>query len=148
VIAVALGVVVLSVLGVVLAVRDGDPRWLFMAVPVTLALWYFGRLAPSGYRLGRDGVHVQRRAGDVVVPYRTILAVDTELRSLTGLTMMGSRGIFGHFGRFWSPRLGHYRLYLTNQRHVVWLATQQGWVGVSPDRPEEFVARLRERLPA
>jgi hypothetical protein len=144
---VGLGVVLLSGLGVFFAVRDGDPRWLFVALPVMLALWVFGRLAPSGYRLGPDGVHVQRRAGDVVVPYRSILAVDTEWRSLTGLTMMGSRGIFGHFGRFWSPRLGHYRLYLTNQRQVVWLATQQGWVAVSPDRAEEFVARLRERLP-
>lgn len=146
-VAVALGVVVLSAVGVVFAARHGDPRWLLVSAPFTLALWLFGRFAPTGYTLGGDGLQVHRRAGAVVIPYRTIRAVDTERRSLAAITTFGSRGLFGYFGRFWSPRLGNFRLYLTDRRAVVWLATDQGWVGLSPDRQEEFVARLRQRLP-
>jgi hypothetical protein len=43
-------------------------------------------------------------------------------------------------------RLGFYRLFLTNRDSVVWLATDDGWVGLSPARPAEFVERLRSRL--
>ena len=144
--AVALGVVVLSVVGVVFMARSGDPIWLLLAVPFTLVLWVFGRFAPTGYALGGDGVQVHRRAGVLVIPYRAIRGCDGERRSLSGLTLFGSRGIFGHFGRFWSPRLGNYRLYLANTRDVVWLATESGWVALSPDRPGEFLERLRRRL--
>ena len=128
--------------------RRGDPAWLLVSLPFVLGLWWFGRLAPAGYALGADGVQVHRRAGVLVIPYRTIRGCDDERRSLGGLTLFGSRGIFGHFGRFWSPRLGNYRLYLANRRDVVWLATDSGWVGLSPDRPREFLERLRRRLPA
>ena len=45
-----------------------------------------------------------------------------------------------------NPSLGFYRLELTNSDHVVWLTTDDGLLGLSPDRPDEFVARLAERL--
>jgi hypothetical protein len=144
--AVALGVVVLSVVGVVFMARSGDPTWLLLALPCTRVRWGFGRFAPTGYALGGDGVQVHRRAGVLVIPYRAIRGCDGERRSLSGLTLFGSRGIFGHFGRFWSPRLGNYRLYLANTRDVVWLATEWGWVALSPDRPGEFLEGLRRRL--
>jgi hypothetical protein len=132
---------------VVLMARSGDPAWLLVSLPFALVVWLFGRYAPTAYTLGADGVQVHRRAGIVVIPYRTILDADAESRSLAAITTFGSRGIFGHFGRFWSPRLGNFRLYLANRRDVVWLATDRGWVGLSPDRPQEFLARLRRRLP-
>jgi hypothetical protein len=128
--------------------RSGDPAWLLVSLPFTLGLWWFSRLAPTGYALGADGVQVHRRIGPLVIPYRTIRACDDAPRSLSGLTLFGSRGLFGHFGRFWSPRLGNFRLYLTNRRDVVWLSTDTGWVAVSPDRPQEFLERLRRRLPS
>jgi hypothetical protein len=54
--------------------------------------------------------------------------------------------LFGRFGRFWNPRLGVYRLFLSNTSSVVWLATTEGWVALSPDRPDEFVAGVEARL--
>jgi hypothetical protein len=141
------GVVGLSVAGVVLAARTGEAGWLLLSAPFTLALWLFGRYAPTGYTLAGEGVQVHRRAGALVIPYRVIRGADAEARSLAAITTFGSRGLFGHFGRFWSPRLGNFRLYLANRREVVWLATDEGWIGLSPDRPQEFLARLRARLP-
>jgi hypothetical protein len=144
--AVGLGVVVMSALGVVFTVRSGHPQWLFVGLPFSIVLLVVGRYAPSGYRLAGDGVHVERRAGSVVIPYRGIRSVDRETRSTKGLTVLGSRGVFGYFGRFWNTTLGFYRLYLSNRDVVVWLATHDGWVALSPDRPADFAARLRERL--
>ena len=137
-----LGVVGMTIFGVVFTVQSGDPRWLFASLPFTLLLFVVGRFAPAGYRLAADGLHVERRAGPKVIAYRTIRAVDRAERRVSGVTVFGSKGVFGCFGRYWNPSLGFYQLYLTNREHVVWLATDGGLVGLSPDRPDEFVRRL------
>ena len=62
------------------------------------------------------------------------------------MSVFGSRGVFGRFGRFWNASLGFYRLNLSNRDAVVWLATEDGWVGLSPDRPHEFLERLQARI--
>lgn len=139
---------VLTVGGIVVAVQRSDPRWFFLSLPFTLMLFVMGRYAPTAYRLAPDGVRVERRAGAVVIPYRRIRGVDQESRPVAGMSIFGSQGVFGRFGRFWNLRLGMYRLFLTNRDAVVWLATDDGWLGVSPDRPDEFVDRLQARLAA
>ena len=123
--------------------RTGDIQWLFLSLPFTGMFWFASRLAPTGYRLAVDGVHVERRGGGRrLIPYRDIRAVDQQPRSTKGLTFIGSNGLFGRFGGFWNPRLGFYRLFLTNTDEVVWLATAGGFVALSPARPDEFCARL------
>lgn len=136
----------MTILGIVFAVQSGNPRWLFLSLPLTLVLFGAGRFAPTGYRLAGDGIRVERKAGAKVIPYRKIRGVDREERRVNGLTLLGSRGVFGRFGSFWNPSLGLYRLYLSNRENVVWLATDDGLVGLSPDRPEEFVEHLQSRL--
>jgi PH (Pleckstrin Homology) domain-containing protein len=139
-------VVVISAVGIGGVVTTGDVRWLFISLPFMLLLFALGSFAPTGYRLGPDGVHVDRRAWSVVIPYRRIRGVDRARRSVAGISMFGSQGVFGRFGSFWNMRLGFYRLYLTNRTAIVWLATDRGWVGLSPDRPDEFAESLRSRL--
>ena len=129
-----------------LTARSGDLRWLFLGLPLAVVLLLVGRLAPIGYRLAGDGVHIERKAGAKVIAYRAIHGVDREARPVSGLTVTGSRGVFGRFGRFWNRHLGFYRLYVANGDDVVWLATDDGWIGLSPDRPAEFVERLQGRL--
>lgn len=134
--------------GLAMMIRTHDFRWLLLSLPFSLMLLIAARLAPTGYRLAPDGLHVERKAGRKLIAYGDIRAVDRAPRSVTGLTFAGSNGLFGRFGAFWNPRLGFYRLFLSNTQTVVWLSTSKGWVAVSPDRPEEFCARLDARLPA
>ncbi len=136
----------LSALGIVMTVRTGEPRWLFVPLPFAIILFGAGHYAPNGYRLAPDGVHVERRAGAKVIPYRRIRTVDREPRPWQGMSVTASKGIFGRFGRFWNSSVGSYTLYLTNTDGVVWLSTDGGLIGLSPDRPDEFVERLRRRL--
>jgi hypothetical protein len=112
---------VLSVAGVAWAIQRGDPRFMFLGLPFVLMVWA------------------------LLIPYRRIRAVDRTARPVAGMSMFGSQGVFGRFGTFWNVRLGFYRLYLTNRDAVVWLATEHGWIGLSPDRPDEFVERLTAR---
>jgi len=137
---------VLTIVGIVCAIQRSDPRWMFLSLPFSLMVFVMGRCAPTGYRLAADGIRVERRAGPVVIPYRRIRGVDRQSRPVAGMSVFGSQGIFGRFGRFWNMRLGFYRLFLTNRDTIVWLVTDDGWVGLSPDRPDEFDERLRARL--
>jgi hypothetical protein len=139
-------VVGVSILGVAFAVKTGNPRWMFLSLPFAVILFVIGRYAPQGYRLAADGVHVERRAGPRVIPYRTIRSADRVARPLAGVSVTASKGPFGRFGRFWNSTLGSYRLFLTNRDTVVWLQTTTGLIGISPDRPDEFVALLRTRI--
>jgi len=139
-------VVGVSILGVAFAVKTGNPRWMFLSLPFAVILFVIGRYAPQGYRLAADGVHVERRAGPRVIPYRTIRSTDRVARPLAGVSVTASKGLFGRFGRFWNSTLGSYRLFLTNRDTVVWLQTTTGLIGISPDRPDEFVALLRTRI--
>lgn len=144
--ALVIGIGGTTVLGVVLTVRTGDVRWLFASLPVTIGFFVLGRLAPAGYRLGSAGVHIERKAGDRVIPYGVIRAVDREPRPVGGVSATASRGLFGWFGRFWNGRLGMYQLFVTDRQRLVWLHTDRGFVGISPARADEFVERLRARL--
>jgi len=140
-------VLVMSVLGIVFAVQSGDARWIFLSLPFSLVLFVLGRYAPTGYRLATGGVHIERRAGPRMIGYETVREVDRTPRRIAGTTVFGSRGVFGRFGRFWNSSLGFYTLFLTNTTAIVWLGTTEGWIALSPDRPDEFVERLRARLP-
>jgi hypothetical protein len=44
------------------------------------------------------------------------------------------------------PAAGFYRLHVTDATWVVWLTTDRGLVGLSPQEPDAFVGRLRDRL--
>jgi hypothetical protein len=135
-----------TVAGVVLTATTKDLTWLFLSLPFWLLLLVFARYAPSGYCLTRDGVHIERKAGPAVIPYARIRAVDRLPRPVTGLAFAASNGLFGRFGRFWSLRLGFFRLFLANTQDVVWLTTDDGLVGLSPDRPDAFIERLALRV--
>jgi hypothetical protein len=133
---------VLTIFGIAWAVKTGEPWWFLVSLPFMLMVFVMGRFAPTGYRLDPEGIRVERRIGTVTIPYRRIRGVDRVDRPVVGMSLFGSQGVFGRFGTFWNMRLGFYRLYLSNRDSVVWLATQDGWIGLSPDRPDEFVDRL------
>jgi hypothetical protein len=119
-----------------------------LPLPFVVIFGATARLAPKAYRLASDGLYVERRgASDVRVAYRLIRSVDRERRSLLGLGA-GSSGFLGcfTFGRAWRPGLGRYRLLLSHARAAVWLDTSEGWIAISPDRPDAFIAGLRARL--
>ena len=136
-----------TVIGAVLTAHTHQLEWLFLSLPFLLMLLVASRYAPRAYWLASDGLHIERKAGAHVIRYRDIRTVDRTPRSVKGMSFGGSNGLFGRFGRFWSPRLGFYRLFLSNTHSVVWLDTRGGWVGLSPDLPDEFCTRLALRLP-
>lgn len=59
----------------------------------------------------------------------------------------GVGGLFCFCGRFRNTKLGAYRAYATDPKRSVVLKFRDQTVVVSPDRPDDFVECIKERIP-
>ena len=125
---------------------SGDPSLLVLPLPFLLGLWVVQGLAPAGFTLEADGVRIERRWLSRLIPYALIRGVDREPRSVGGVGAVGLNVLFGSQGPRWNPRTGWHYLAITNTTDLVYLHTARGLVVLSPSRPDEFPARLRDRL--
>ena len=125
---------------------SGDPSLLILPLPFLLGLWVVRGLAPAGFTLETDGVRIERRWLSRLVPYALIRGVDRESRSIGGFGAVGLNVLFGSQGPRWNRRTGWHYLAITNTADLVYLHTAGGLIVLSPSRPDEFAARLRDRL--
>ena len=125
---------------------SGDPSLLILPLPFLLGLWVVQGLAPAGFTLEADGVRIERRWLSRLVPYALIRGVDREPRPVGGFGAVGLNVLFGSQGPRWNRRTGWHYLAISNTTDLVYLHTVAGLVVLSPSRPDEFAARLAERL--
>lgn len=100
-------------------------------------------LAPRGFVVGHDSLTVERRLLPIEIPLRSIQRVETiEPRRLSGtIRTFGSGGLFGTYGRFWSRKLGHFRMYATRSDGFVLVDAGALFV-LTPSTPAAFVAAV------
>ena len=125
---------------------SGDPGLLILPMPFLLGLWVIQGLAPAGFTLEADGVRIERRWLSRLIPYVLIRGVDREPRAIGGFGAVGLNVLFGSQGPRWNRRTGWHYLAITNTADLVYLHTAGGLLVLSPSRPDEFAARLRDRL--
>ncbi len=141
-----LGFGVPFVLSVAMVATSGDPSLLILPLPFLLGLWVVQGLAPAGFALEADGVRIERRWLSRLIPYALIRGVDREPRPVGGFGAVGLNVLFGSQGPRWNRRTGWHYLAIANTADLVYLHTAGGLVVLSPSRPDEFAARLRDRL--
>jgi hypothetical protein len=134
------------VLSVALVATSGDMSLLMLPLPFLGALWFAQGFAPAGYRLDGDGVTIERRLRPRLIPRDAIRSVDRERRPLGGLGAVGLNALFGAHGIRWNPWTGWHELAITNTQDLVYVHTRRGLLVLSPDRPDEFAARLAALL--
>ncbi len=119
------------------------------AVGVALVLPGAWALAPTGFALEGRALLVERLLFPVRIALDDVRGVAVlPSDSLKGaLRIAGTSGLFGHYGRFWSRRLGAFRMYATRCRELVLVDTAGGRYLLSPDDPERFVETLVQRAP-
>ena len=124
-----------------LALRLGVPA----ACLVIILLTY--RYSPCGYSVGPEGIRIHQGLGSTLLPLTSLRAVRRAgPGELCGLRTFGSGGLFGYFGWFWNRRFGHHLIYARSRHNLVLLEAGRVYL-LSPDRPEEFIQRLREWRP-
>ena len=135
-----------------LGLRDGDPG---AAIVTTVAAAFLGAVvlvsrafAPVGYALEGDAVKVLRRVRPLVIPLAQVRAAGPIGPVLRGaLRMGGSGGLYGWFGRYWSRRLGEFRLQATRLDRLVQLDTPAARFVLSPDPADRFLDEVLARAP-
>jgi hypothetical protein len=106
-------------------------------------------LAPTGYGVDSTHVYIRRQLLPVSLRFNDILEarrLSSEETSFT-IRVFGSGGLFGFFGYFYNQKLGWQRWYATRRGDLVGILTHShGWLMLTPDDPEKFVAMLKKRL--
>lgn len=123
----------------------GILRWLLVAIMLATPVFVMAQ-APRGYDVRDGALHVQRLAGDIVVPAGAIAsATPVTLQDLGRLLRtFGSGGAHGYFGRFRSSTLGPLNLQAVRRDRLVLVTRNDGAPALvlSPDDPDALLAAL------
>ncbi len=106
--------------------------------------WYYRVLR---YSLTEDTILVHRLSGKVELSILEL--VDTRVVNkedgFRAIRTMGMGGLWGFWGRFYSTDLGHFKLYTTCWKPILFLHLKgKGWVGISPKDPVSIEKELRQ----
>jgi hypothetical protein len=106
-----------------------------------------GLYAPRNIAVTTKGLIVHRIKGPVVIPLEKITRIDAiDAGMLASSTReFGVSGVFGYFGVFHNKNIGRYSLYASRSDGYV-LVRADGPVVLTPERPDEFVSAVRERM--
>ena len=118
-----------------------------VAMVVPVALGFAVVFAPLGYTVDDVGIVVNRIGPKVCILQGEIADIGRLSARDLGFSVRvcGSGGFFGFFGRFWSRRLGHHRMYATNMRDLVFVERMDGTRFIlSPYPADVFVAAIEE----
>lgn len=137
-----------------LAARAETPSATVMAAALAgafaLTLGISFALAPSGYSIEPARLRIERPLRAIELPLASIRAAgalpDGALRG--AIRVAGSGGLFGYYGRFWTRRLGAFRLYATRRAGLVVVDTATDRFVLSPEPPERFLDALFSRAPS
>jgi hypothetical protein len=110
--------------------------WL-LALVVGCALF-----AIRGYTVTPDAILVHRLLWSTRLPRAGLQSARVESLPIWLVIRIGNGGFFSCTGWRYSPRLGFYRVFVTDRRHAVVLRYTNRTVVVSPTAPDEFVHDL------
>jgi hypothetical protein len=118
------------------------------AIGATFALAW--ALAPGGYAVEAGRLRIDRPLRPIEIPLASIRAAAAlPDGALSGSARIaGSGGLFGYYGRFWSRRLGAFRLYATRRTGLVAVDTDRERFVLSPEPPARFLEVLLSRAPS
>ncbi len=104
-------------------------------------------LAPKALVLTDTTLSISRTLNEISIPLSTVTgARRLGPNELDGtIRTMGSDGVFARVGRFHSPALGNFRMYLTDTGNGVVVEAEERYV-LSPDDPHRFLVELERRL--
>jgi len=112
---------------------------------IVLTVPYF--FTPKGFRLGFQGLEIERLRNTIFISYNQISTVQRGKWTWKAARLGGSGGLYGYLGFYHVFGIGKVWMYVTNRYKMVLLETKKGVkYAFSPDDPEDFVFRLQKKL--
>lgn len=119
-------------------------RFLGIALPLAIIA---GTAAFSvrGYSIEDGQIRIHRLGWSTTYPVDTVQDAEVVPGIMKGsIRTWGNGGLFGFVGHFQNDRLGAYRAYATNATDIVHLRIDGESIVITPNRPGEFVGRLKQ----
>ena len=111
-------------------------------IPIVSAIWMI-----RGYELEGEMLTIQRLGWQSKLDLKELDSVEANPEAMAhSLRTWGNGGLFCFCGRFRNSKLGGYRAYATDPKRSVVLKFQDQTVVISPDRPDDFVACIKDRI--
>ena len=115
-----------------------------IVMPALLLLASFSWMI-RGYVVEGEMLSVQRLGWRSKLDLKDLVSVEADPEAMaSSIRTFGIGGLFCICGRFRNKNLGAYRAYATDPKRSVVLKFQNQTVVVTPDRPDDFVARIKE----
>jgi hypothetical protein len=125
-------------------VKLGAAVSLLLTASFATGVFFSWAYAPRVVAVDGATITVDRLLSPIVIPLATVKG----LRPVTAqdfagtIRTMGSDGLFARIGRFHSPALGNFRMYLTDGADAVLVEADERYV-LSPAGSERFIAAVR-----
>lgn len=118
----------------------------FMGVVLPLLILFVGSFFTiRGYVLTKDALFVQRLGWNSKVDLAGLNSAEADPKAMTRpIRTFGNGGLFCFAGYFRSKKLGSYRAFATDPKRSVVLKFPNRTIVVTPEEPEEFVAKIKE----
>jgi len=145
-------VLVMIAIPVVTLTQKSDPPIPLILVstlaPLAVVL-VSGLFAVRGYVVSGKRLIVERLGGNKRIDLSDLESIKADPESMKGsIRIFGNTGVFSITGIFRNRRLGTYTAYATDRERAVVLRFPKKIIVVTPDKPQQFIARLQERLRA
>lgn len=137
----------IPLIGVFSGPRD-DVFWILCMILMPLSILIIAAFfIIRGYVLTSETLLVRRLIWDLKIDLTELMSAEVDPDAMTrSIRLFGNGGLFCLAGVFRNKKLGMYRAFATDPKRSVVLRFSTRTIVVTPDRPEEFVARIKESL--
>ncbi|WP_193164639.1 PH domain-containing protein [Microbulbifer hainanensis] len=103
--------------------------------------------AVRGYTIEDAALLVVRPGWNTRIPLTGLQSVEIKPDAMRGsIRLFGNGGLFGFIGLFRNSALGRYRAFVTDAANCVVLRFADRTLVVTPDRPQQFAAILKDSI--
>ncbi|SHE80943.1 PH domain-containing protein [Microbulbifer donghaiensis] len=103
--------------------------------------------AIRGYRIERDSLLILRPGWHTRIPLKGLAKVEVDSEAMgASIRLFGNGGLFAFTGLYRNSKLGRYRAFATDTARAVVLRYPERTLVVTPDRPEQFAAALKQKV--
>ena len=98
-----------------------------------------------GYVITQNTLLIKRLFWNTKLDLTCLISVEADPEAMSGSKRnIGNGGLFCITGSYWNKKNGSYRAFATNPKLSVILKFLNHTILITPDKPEEFAAKLTE----
>ncbi len=136
----------IAIIGIAMMPEEQKVVWIVSMIVLPLAILAISALFTiRGYQITRDTLYIQRLIWNTAIDLENLEEVVYNPDAMKkSIRTFGNGGMFAFCGMFWNKKLGKYRVFGTDLKSAVVLKLKKRIVVITPESPDQFVARIKD----